>query len=292
MGPLPDYVETEPFIVHDEQPHSTRKSPRAFIVHDDVDLYSKRLFFWAIVGTLCSSALSFLIFLSEAPRFTRETTAPRGPVLRRPNPYMNLEKVLQTSNRTFPPITNLPRLVFQLNPADPQRTMTEDDRGWISSIGAVYPDDRHIVVSPKNSTILHFRHLDFAMEDCQLIFVPPQRTNSFDPSTKLEIPSQVDVWILDSSSEISRYTRHTWSFAPQRVRKLTTLDISEHTRSSSGHFYCPTNQFTTLELACSPLTPSCDVDFWQDLRAVPLGGLFMTQRFTGVDGFNEHRLKP
>jgi hypothetical protein len=259
-------------------------------------LHNSRLFFWAIIGTLCSSALSFLVFASRVSFLPRSIGMPvllQGPVLRRPSHYMNLEKVLRTSNRTFPPITNFPRVVFQIDPADSQRRMTEDDQGWISNIGAVYPDDRHITISSKvhfippgnqtplltsyklqNSTILHFRHLDFAMEECMLMFVLPQRSDSFNPNAELTVPSMVDVWILDSSSEISRHIYSTWKFAPTRLRKLTTLEFSEHNPSSSGNFSCPTNEFTTFELACSPVTPSCNVDFWQNHEATPRGGLF------------------
>ncbi|KAF8960216.1 hypothetical protein BDZ97DRAFT_1666087 [Flammula alnicola] len=152
--------------------------------------------------------------------------------------------------------------------------MREDDRSWRSKLGTVYPDDRHIVISEKVSTIIQFRHIDYAMERCVLNVTIPQRTKKFDPFLDIVYPSTFDIWILDIVAEISRYTDTVWKFAPRRRKLFTTLTFSENDGGglSSEEFHCPSNEFTTLEFACSPALPSCRVDFWQDRRTLPSAG--------------------
>ncbi|KZT07895.1 uncharacterized protein LAESUDRAFT_724363 [Laetiporus sulphureus 93-53] len=238
-----------------------------------------RLVFWACIGAICSSILSIIVF---AGGLFLPTSAPPQPpyygkALRRPNPYVNLDKVLRNGNYTFPPIMNFPPMVLQINTSDPQRKMREDDRQWRSSYGTVYPDDRHIVISSETSTIVQFRNLDYAMERCILTALLPRHTEPFDPQVSLRDPSTVDVWELDTTTEIARYIPDTWHRAAKRRQLFTTLEFSHAGPSNSSEFHCPSNEFTTLEFACSPTKPDCSVDFWQDQRAVPRGGIYIVQ---------------
>lgn len=99
-----------------------------------------------------------------------------------------------------------------------------------------------------------------------------QRTDTFDPAVTLLDPSLVDVWMLDAPTELSRYIDGATTYAPKRKELLTTLSFSATSPDTFGEFHCPSGQFTTLELTCSPTTFNCNVDFWQDQRARPLGG--------------------
>lgn len=107
------------------------------------------LVFWACIGALCTSILSFSVFI----RGTFWTPArssvhpPYDQPLRRPSMYINLDKILKDVNDTLPPITNFPPVVLQISTSDPRRKMTEDHRQWRSAQGTIYPDDRHILVS-------------------------------------------------------------------------------------------------------------------------------------------------
>lgn len=60
---------------------------------------------------------------------------------------MNLDKILANSTYDFPPITNFPPVTFQIKVADSRRKMKEDERGRPTKLGAVYPDDRRILVN-------------------------------------------------------------------------------------------------------------------------------------------------
>ncbi|KAL6299315.1 hypothetical protein BKA93DRAFT_829974 [Sparassis latifolia] len=201
----------------------------------------------------------------------------RGQALRRPNPYVNLDKVLQNVTYTFPPIVNFPPLVLQISTSDRHRTMREDSRQWHSRLGTVYPHDRHITVSHETSTILQFRNLDYAMERCVLTLTLPLKTDVLDPAISIHDPSILDVWVLNASLELSPHITGTWKHAPARRSLLATFAVSLDNLSLSGEFHCPSEEFTTLELACSSTVSACRVDFWQNLRLVPIGGIYITQ---------------
>lgn len=243
-----------------------------------------RLFLWACIACCLSTILSFTVFLAGtfAPgpgaQHVLADTHPAG--IRRPNPYINLDRLDVSPSKPFSSIVNFPRMVLQIDAADSSRTMKEDHRSWQSEIGKVYPYDRHILVTSKISTILHFRHLDFGMESCTLNFtVPKYRANSkFDPAINIQSPSRIDVWVLDSTGEISRYIKNTWRYAPRRRSKLTSLVFFDANASQTVVKYrCPFNQFTTLELACATDDPTCQVDFWQNFMSEPQEGIHLVQ---------------
>ncbi|RDX57165.1 hypothetical protein OH76DRAFT_1335028 [Lentinus brumalis] len=150
--------------------------------------------------------------------------------------------------------------------------MREEERGRPTEFGTVYPDDRHILVTDKVSTVVQFRHLDYAMERCVVNITIPQQDGHFDPAVKLADPSMVDVWVLDAPTELSRYISGSMERAPARRELLATLTVSRSEASHSSEFHCTSGKFTTVELACSPTHPGCSVDFWQDQRAKPIGG--------------------
>jgi hypothetical protein len=159
--------------------------------------------------------------------------------------------------------------------------MTEDHKSQRTAIGTVYPDLRHIHITnkvsipmspfsicefvnlePQISTIVQFRHIDYGMEHCTLNHsVPPQSDSK---------PSVVEVWELDIAVEISRYMGDTWKTAAPRRRMLTTMHFPPNGDTYS--FNCPSNEFSTFELACPLQSTTCQVDCWQDQRAEPITG--------------------
>lgn len=119
---------------------------------------------------------------------------------------------------------------------------------------------------------MQFRNLDYGMERCALHFEVPSPFERFDPMVNLTEHSQTDVWVLDSPVELSRYIPGSMEHAPKRRSLLTTLRFSAIESAHFGTFDCPSGEFTTLELTCSPMSLPCNVDFWQDKRAKPRGG--------------------
>lgn len=76
------------------------------------------------------------------PRSYRTVDPPR-----RISTYLNLNKVQRNASEKFNPIDSFAYVVLQLKNDDPQRKMYEDDRIYYSREGAIYPDDRHLLVT-------------------------------------------------------------------------------------------------------------------------------------------------
>ena len=60
---------------------------------------------------------------------------------------MNLDTVHRNASERFIPIDSFAYVVLQLKNHDPQHEMYEDDRLYYSQQGAIYPDDRHFLVT-------------------------------------------------------------------------------------------------------------------------------------------------
>jgi len=234
---------------------------------------------WACIATICSSVLSIALFVfgafpHAASNFSNHQA--QTSTLRRASTYMNLEKVQRNNTDRFPPITGFSDILLQINPGDPLRTLREDDRGYYSQEGGIYPDDRHFSVSSVSSTVVQFRNLDFGMEKCVLHVIAPPKTMKHNPETRIDPSSRLDVWLLDSTTEISVYLPGSWDHAPARRTKLATFSFSEGAKLSSGEFRCVSGQFSTFEFSCSKETTNCFVDFWQ-VKGAPLNGVYMRQ---------------
>ncbi|TBU51886.1 hypothetical protein BD310DRAFT_890241 [Dichomitus squalens] len=252
------------------QPAARTEQPNRFIA-------------WATVCIAFSTLLSFTITLVDFGLLATSGSPPRTSTIRtvgrrRPNQYMNLDRILAGTNLTiFNPIFNFPSVTLQILNSDSHRRMHEDGKGRPTKFGTVYPDDRHVLVSYETSTIVQFRHLDYRMEQCMLHFQVPQPIQFFDPKANITEGSHVEVWILDAPTELSRYIPGSMEFAPTRKSLLTTFRFSSIAHTQFGMFFCPSGGFTMLELTCTIGTMPCHVDFWQDQRAKPQGGLYITQ---------------
>jgi len=236
------------------------------------------LFAWACIGALCSSAASLAIMLW--PVIVQQSTISSSisnQVWRRPSTYMNLEKVLSMKKylEPTPSIINFPPVLLQIHTLDHTRAMHEDYRQWKTQEGTIYSDDRHFVTKATTATVLQFRHLDYAMERCILNVTVPVQTEPLDAAENSRPASILDVWVLDSSLELSPYA--LWDRAPTRRARFTSLEVSPGSGIASEEFPCPSGQFSTFEITCAPQTPDCYVDFWQNRRAPAVQGIFLTQ---------------
>ena len=108
-----------------------------------------RLFSWACIGAICSSLISTSLFIMGSfpthptPEVYRTADPPR-----RISTYMNLDKVhRKNASDKFNPIDSFAYVVLQLKNDDSERKVYEDDRMYYSREGAIYPDDRHFLVT-------------------------------------------------------------------------------------------------------------------------------------------------
>lgn len=217
----------------------------------------------------CSAILAVILYTRSAPLAPptiKHGNTPNG--FRRPSQYINLDRIKHV--HSFPPITNFPDIVLQVDLIDTKRVMREDHRTLHTDTGTIYTDDRHVLITREVSTVIQFRHLDFGMEHCKMITAAP----TYHPANK-NISGVIDVWLLDTSTEISRQMTHSWTSAPKRHRLLDSLTVN-HSMSSVLQFDCHSNEFTTLEFSCQS-TSECDVDFWQDKRQHPIRGIYIIQ---------------
>lgn len=258
-----------PYVALPSEPASQRReNERAYYVGSSWERY---LFIWACIGCICSSTLSLLVYLSNSSQ------APRVPApLRRPNPYPNLNSVFRnTTHDPFPPIVSLSQLLLQVYTSDPQRELHEETREHDTTLGVVYPDDRHFIISPNITTIVQFRTLDYGMERCTLHASLPDKTDALDPAATIVHPSTLDIWRLNIDYEITRHRPESWKFAPLRKSLFGTFEFPQGEDWASDDFHCRSLSYTTLEFTCSTKTPDCHVDFWQDRASA--NGIYIRQ---------------
>ncbi|EDR06627.1 uncharacterized protein LACBIDRAFT_294591 [Laccaria bicolor S238N-H82] len=146
----------------------------------------------------------------------------------------------------------------------PQRELHEETREHDTTLGVVYPDDRHFIISPNITTIVQFRTLDYGMERCTLHASLPDKTDALDPAATIVHPSTLDIWRLNIDYEITRHRPESWKFAPLRKSLFGTFEFPQGEDWASDDFHCRSLSYTTLEFTCSTKTPDCHVDFWQD----------------------------
>lgn len=92
-----------------------------------------------------TTVLSILLFVNGLSANNSQPQVGVPPL--RPNPYVYLDKILQNSTKTFPPIINFPQVVLQIDNADKSRTTREHERGRATAFGTVYPDDRRVLIT-------------------------------------------------------------------------------------------------------------------------------------------------
>ncbi|KAL1949596.1 hypothetical protein VTO73DRAFT_8477 [Trametes versicolor] len=241
-----------------------------------------RFLIWSVAGVAVTTVLSILLFVNGLSANNSQPQVGVPPL--RPNPYVYLDKILQNSTKTFPPIINFPQVVLQIDNADKSRTMREHERGRATAFGTVYPDDRRVLITDSVSAVVQFRNLDYAMENCVLNISLPVETARFHPDINLTPTTVIDVWTLEDSAEFAQDIRGgAAARAPARRTLLATLPFPSSGSQQSGIFRCPSGAFTTLELACAPRAARCFVDFWQDRRAKPVGGVHIIQYSTPVE---------
>ncbi|KAK7438886.1 hypothetical protein VKT23_017812 [Stygiomarasmius scandens] len=190
-----------------------------------------RLLLWTCIVVATSSILSSFLLLSNER--THTTSLTQGGLLRRPNPYINLDRLYKVdppaAREPFPSIYSFAHVVLQFSPSDPHRRfMPEDDRSYSSREGYIYTDDRHVLVTPKISTVIQFRNQDYGMENCTLEPTIPDATNSpadLDSSVHIDHTSVVEIWMLDNTREISRYDPVSWTAG--LAREKASLPMSD-----------------------------------------------------------------
>lgn len=112
-------------------------------------------------------------------------------------------------------------------------------------------------MTPKVSTIVQFRAIDYGMENCSLALTP----TSAEGSALADV--DLDVWTLaDAPQRPGRRLNAnldvrtlTWASRPARKEHVGVLKV---VGGETRMFTCPSGSYHTLEIACA--TRGCDVD--------------------------------
>ncbi|EPQ55546.1 hypothetical protein GLOTRDRAFT_41137 [Gloeophyllum trabeum ATCC 11539] len=172
---------------------------------------------------------------------------------------MGLDKI----ERAAPPISrqfvNYPFLLTQIDSGRPSYVYSDDPKRHMTFRGYISPEDRQVSVSAQ------FRALDFGMEDCELsMVVPITREGSNFTLANDESAHTIDIWRLSANTAIDA-KRLSYSTRPPRSSKVASADVMMGT-SFNHHFHCPQDSVHSFELACAPKSPSCHVEWWQNME--------------------------
>lgn len=144
--PLPECGYSDMTRRDTRTPQGTFKSPMSLVL-------------WVCIGISLSSSITVLALLLHHPTLNNSPpssffTTHVSPGARRPNPYMNLERVYQKGSSPahpkFPSFYTFPHVVMQIDAADPKRAfLPEKHRSYSSEQGFIYSDDRFFEASAK-----------------------------------------------------------------------------------------------------------------------------------------------
>lgn len=238
----------------------------------DVGLNAEYMSDRALLAAFLVTTFSLALSLSLVARWPSATELPTPGVLRRPNPYMGLDRVVFAENVTFPPISTYPRSIFQITNTDPSRALREDDRQWMSKFGTVVPEDYHFVATVAESSIIQFRSMDWGFERCVLHLRIPSTISEG------RLVSSINIWQLDGDGELVPHI--TWKHAPRRHELVASRDLIAGQATSAIEFHCPSGSFPTFEFECSQRDPECFIDFWQDASRSADTGVYLVQHWS------------
>jgi hypothetical protein len=106
---------------------------------------------WMSTGlsTIMACVAAYITFFTFKTTSVAPSVQPSS--LKRLTPYVNpdlLRQAIQAHGTRFKPIQNVAVSTFQMKPNDLLRVLTEDtSRQWHSSLGDVWPEDRHVIVN-------------------------------------------------------------------------------------------------------------------------------------------------
>ncbi|KAK0235553.1 hypothetical protein EDD85DRAFT_78212 [Armillaria nabsnona] len=238
-----------------------------------------RLVVWACTATLLSSLLTFSMAVLNMRKDncdSGEQFSGQNPPNRHPNQYINFDSVFRdrpvkeiSHERT---IVNFPDVVALVYETDATRHVYEDtSRQWRATLGTVFPDDRHIIVSAAVSTVVQFFHLDYGMENCSLMLSVPPPSHGFDPEVIIQEGSSIDVWLLESTWSERLVRVAAGEVAPQRKTLVATIQTEgNQTVATVENFLCPSGDLTLFEIACAKSSNGpCHLEFWQNGEISP-----------------------
>ncbi|THH33316.1 hypothetical protein EUX98_g872 [Antrodiella citrinella] len=160
-----------------------------------------------------------------------------------------------------PPTMVFPLVLAQLNQSDPDKSYI-DTHSFISRIGTIYPSDRHVLVSPKESTIAQFYAGDYGMERCTIKIMFPELNAQILPSGS----ASIQVWRVKAQRKLDIHSL-SWKKRPERESIVASWKVHNNQTMESAEFVCPSGSYQTFELACGGSSNDCGtVDFRQETR--------------------------
>ncbi|TFK50663.1 hypothetical protein OE88DRAFT_282959 [Heliocybe sulcata] len=222
-----------------------------------------------VLAILCTLVNGILVLLDRGSPKEGVLRSPRAK-LPRPNQFVGLDTIPRPTSPIHREFTNYPSLVIQIDSSRPGFVYSDDPNGHMTFRGYVSPEDRRIQISSVVSTVVQFRALDFGMEDCELSIALPSDVEGKNISLpRTGSTNDVDIWHLGGHDPIDA-KKLSWSTRPDRVRKIATVDLQAGTLFSQ-RFHCHQDSVHLLEIACASKSPSCGIEWWQDMQDMSPG---------------------
>ncbi|KAJ7178758.1 hypothetical protein C8R43DRAFT_974370 [Mycena crocata] len=189
------------------------------------------------------------------------------------SPYVNLAELYSQTSLTsskHDPIVNHARAFVQISSTEPHKVFPP--YGLMRPIpdGMVPEYERHLLVTPKISTVAQFRVADFGMENCSLSITVPPRNDSSAHLT--DEPATLDVWSLPVTKKMKMH-KLSWATRPTGGKLFGSLPVSFGETHRLPGYRCESSSYQSFEFRCS--TPNCKIDIMG--KGVGASGLYMYQ---------------
>ncbi|KAH9478941.1 hypothetical protein JR316_0009404 [Psilocybe cubensis] len=183
--------------------------------------------------------------------------------LKRPSPFIGLEKLRRPSPPEPRTLLNYPEVIAQIDAQYPKKVFDDDPKRYMSHTGYVSPEDRRVAISPSISTIVQFRAIDFGMEQCELKLMIPANTTASAGGSFL-----VSIHRLDQRQPIDTKSL-SFSSSPRKLTTVANVKITPGVPVTwKETFHCAWDDVLTFEIECSDEvgfeSDSCSMEWWQN----------------------------
>ncbi|KAF8155878.1 hypothetical protein B0H34DRAFT_675988 [Crassisporium funariophilum] len=232
------------------------------------------IYSWAVIICLVCTIVNCILTFSDDfpaiinPIFSVDRNQYNN--LRRPSPFIGLEKIKRPAHPTPRTLINYPQIIAQVDSANKHKVFDDDPKRFMSHTGFVSPEDRRVKITKTVSTITQFRAIDFGMESCEVkLRFPANLTTRLAESAQK--PFFISVYRLAEDKPLNTKSL-SQSNAPNRLALVDNIQVIPGVAVDwHNTFNCPWDTVLSFELACFGTdrpgfesTEECSLEWWQN----------------------------